>query len=85
MNNEIDISNPLPVLVPKQHGYMGIDKASAIVLLKGNEGFHRVYFEGNRFNAENLQCIDGRLQVAASCALTKAPTNAFLVITEEVL
>lgn len=85
MNNEIDISKPLPVLVPKQHGYMGIDRASAIVLLKGDEGFHRVYFEGNRFDAENLRSIDGRLQVAASRALTKSPTVAFMVITDEVL
>lgn len=85
MKNVIDISTPLPVLVPKQHGYMGIDPASAVVLLKGEDGIHRIYYEGNRHAAINLESIDGRLQVAASRALTKAPTVAFMAITDEIL
>ena len=85
MKNVIDISLPLPVLVPKQFGYMGIDQASAVVLLRGDDGIHRIYFEGNRYGAINLESIDGRLQVAASRALTKAPTVAFMAITDEIL
>ena len=83
MKNVIDISLPLPVLVPKQFGYMGIDQASAVVLLRGDDGIHRIYFEGNRYGAINLESIDGRLQVAASRALTNAPTVAFMAITDE--
>lgn len=85
MKTVIDISIPLPVLVPKIHGYLGITQASAIVLLKGEDGIHRIYFEDNHFKAENLASIDGRLQVAASRALTNAPTVAFMAITDEIL
>lgn len=85
MKTVIDISIPLPVLVPKTHGYLGIAQASAIVLLKGEDRIHRIYYEGNLWGAENLFCVDGRLQVAASRALTKAPTVAFMAITDEIL
>ena len=64
---------------------MGIDQASAVVLLRGDDGIHRIYFESNRYGAINLESIDGRLQVAASRALTKAPTVAFMAITDEIL
>jgi hypothetical protein len=85
MKYVIDISIPLPVLVPKNHGYLGITQASAIVLLKGEDGIHRIYYEGNKYGSENLESIDGRLQVAASRAVTKAPTVAFMAITDEIL
>lgn len=85
MKEEYDLTTTLDVIVPKKHGYMDIDTGSAIVVLRGNEGTHRIYFEGNRYHAENLMSIKGRLQIAASRGLTKAPTTAFMVVTDAIL
>jgi len=85
MKEEYDLTTTLDVIVPKKHGYMDIDTGSAIVVLRGSEGTHRIYFEGNRYHAENMMSIKGRLQVAASRALTKAPTTAFMVVTNAML
>ena len=83
MKSTADLSQTLPVLIPKQAGTFGILKASAIVLLRQEDGLHRIYYEGNAYGADNLNDIHGRLQVAASRALSRAPTTAFFGLSED--
>jgi hypothetical protein len=70
---------PLSVLVPKNFKDSFIDSGSAIVTIPF-EDVNKIYFEGNRFQAENLFSIEGRLQVAASRLLCSYPTVAFQVL-----
>ena len=83
MKSTADLSQTLPVLIPKQAGAFGILKASAIVLLRQDDGLHRIYYEGNYFKTDNLNDIHGRLQIAASRALTLAPTTAFFGVSDK--
>ncbi len=64
------------VLIPKKGQVNNIKNGSGIVSLQ-NVDEHRIWYEGNLYGAENLKTLEDRVMLAASRAITKAPTVAF--------
>jgi len=75
MSYKIHPSTLLKVVIPSNQDNGQVDAGSGIVAIEDN-GKYCVYYEGNRFGAENLQSVDGRLMIAASRLLWKSPTVA---------
>lgn len=67
----------LTIYVPAAGTHLGIDPKSAIVGREPEDGRIKVYFEGNRFGAENMRRFTDRLMHAAGRLVQRYPTIAY--------
>lgn len=75
------------VYVPRETHCYDIDPGSAIVATKSQRGNTeiKVYFESNRFGADNVHRFEEKCRQAAGRAATRYPTAAMMVIPADEL
>jgi pyruvate dehydrogenase complex dehydrogenase (E1) component len=73
------------VYVPSKEHDLGIALGSGIVGLPIENGFVKIYYEGNIYSAVNLHSFKERIQVAGYRMRDRCPTTAFNVVPNDYL